>query len=144
MITRYLSYVLGAALAVFGIYHWLLFNDLNEKLRARQAQLTQQAQQIESLLTRQSELTKSLVEYRNLSEDQAKQLRALQLAHPDADKYSPLAPGEVCRSDKCTKRPAGHQASRELDRKCVALSRALELFIAQRPQLHEAEMAQAH
>jgi translation initiation factor 2B subunit (eIF-2B alpha/beta/delta family) len=143
MFARYLSFALGGALVVFSIYHWLLVSDLTARLRAKDGQLAQHAEQIASLQAGQAALTKSIAEYKSQAEDQANELRLLQQAHEDAEKRLQLAAANAeRRATACAKRPPTVQVIKEPDPGCVALKRALDLYIAQRLRQRGAAGAQ--
>jgi translation initiation factor 2B subunit (eIF-2B alpha/beta/delta family) len=133
MFTRYLSLALGGALVTFAVYHWLLVSDLTAELRAKETQLTQETQRLASLQAGQATLTKSVAEYKRQVEDQANQLRLLQLAQEDGEKRLQLATAEAeRRAAECAKRPPTIQIIKQADAKCAALKRALDQYIAQR------------
>jgi translation initiation factor 2B subunit (eIF-2B alpha/beta/delta family) len=131
--TRYLSLGLGGALVAFAIYHWLLVRDLTSELRAKEAQLAHETQRLASLQAGQAALSKSVAEYKSQVEDQANQLRLLQLVQNDGEKRLQQAMAEAeHRAAECAKRPPTIQIIKQADAKCAALKRALDQYIAQR------------
>jgi translation initiation factor 2B subunit (eIF-2B alpha/beta/delta family) len=131
--TRYLSLGLGGALVAFAIYHWLLVSDLTAELRAKDAQLAHQSERLASLQAGQAALTKSVAEYKSQVEDQASQLRMLQVMQDEGEKRLQQATLETeRRAAECAKRPPTIQIIKQADAKCAALVRALDQYIAQR------------
>jgi len=133
MFTRYLSLALGGALVIFAIYHWLLVSDLTAELRAKETQLAQQTERLASLQAGQATLTKSVAEYKSQIEDQANQLRLLQVAQDEGEKRLQLATADAeRRAAECAKRQPTIQVIKQGDAKCAALKRTLDQYIAQR------------